>query len=114
MPRTNLVVSVVGASAALAAHAQGTADALAGLGVATLAVVADPLDVPAARWSLTLPAVPEVVSPLLTALPLQLFAYALSQRTGFDPNRRPHLKSDEARFKASRLLTRRSLLGTGQ
>jgi len=50
----------------------------------------------------------------VAAVPLQLLAYQFSLRTGFDPNRRLHLKQDEVRFNTSRQLTRRSLLGTGQ
>jgi len=50
----------------------------------------------------------------VAAVPLQLLAYHIAAQTGFDPNRRLHLKEDEVRFKTSRQLTRRSLLGTGQ
>lgn len=50
----------------------------------------------------------------VAAVPLQLLAYHISRRTGFDPNKRLHLKQDEVRFTTSRQLTRRSLLGTGQ
>lgn len=50
---------------------------------------------------------------ILTAVALQLLAYHLSIVTGFDPNRRLHLKNDTERFRVSRLLTRRSLVGSG-
>ncbi len=43
-----------------------------------------------------------------------MLAYQLAIATGFDPDRRMHLKDDGARFAVSRELTRRSLLGTGQ
>jgi hypothetical protein len=51
---------------------------------------------------------------VLSAIPLQRLAYALAEAGGLDPNTRLHLKGDDTRFRVSRLLTRRSLIGTGQ
>ncbi len=60
-------------------------------------------------------AVPGEVEPaLFVPVALQLLAYHLSWACGLDPNTRLHLKNDELRFRTSRRLTRRSLLGTGQ
>jgi glucosamine 6-phosphate synthetase-like amidotransferase/phosphosugar isomerase protein len=44
------------------------------------------------------------------AAALQLLAYHWAYATGFNPNKRLHLKEDIQRFKTSRRLTRRSLL----
>ncbi len=58
---------------------------------------------------------PSGVEPTLFApVLLQLLAYRLSRAGGLDPDTRLHLKNDEARFRTSRRLTRRSLIGTGQ
>ena len=56
----------------------------------------------------------DVAPALYVPVALQLLAYHLSEACGLDPNRRLHLKQDELRFRTSRRLTRRSLIGTGQ
>lgn len=110
MPPGDLVVLIV-TSPAQAAYADASADALAEIGTQTLALDSD--DAPVLRASLRL-TVPRVGPAGLCHLPgLQHLAYAVGVADGLDPNRRLHLKADEARFRTSRLLTRRSLLGTG-
>jgi hypothetical protein len=47
-------------------------------------------------------------------MPLQLLAYRLARATGLDPDTRTHLRDDCARFRVSRLLTRRALVDTGR
>jgi hypothetical protein len=37
----------------------------------------------------------------------------LARAPGLDPDTRAHLKGDALRFRVSRMLTRRSLIGTG-
>lgn len=109
MPITDLVV-LIAPEAALAPFAAATASALAGLGVITLAIDAEDAPVATAHHRLTLAA---GASPLAAAVPVQRLAYALAEASGLDPNTRLHLKDDAARFRTSRLLTRRSLVGTG-
>jgi glucosamine 6-phosphate synthetase-like amidotransferase/phosphosugar isomerase protein len=113
MPRTDLVV-IIATEPALAAYAEASCTALAKLPAVTLGIDALAAPIGSARHRFTLPAMAPHLSPLITAIPLQLLAYHLAQATGFDPDRRLHLKDDTARFAVSRALTRRSLLGTGQ
>ena len=112
MPITDLVV-VVASDAALAQYANDTCGALADLGVATLAVDTPAGPVAHATHRITLPSCDAVLAPLVSALPMQLLAAGLARRSGLDPDTRLHLKSDGIRFRVSRILTRRSLLGTG-
>lgn len=108
------VVVYLSANSTVAACADASAAALADLGVRTVSIETVGCPVPAATHRLPLPDVPEWLSPLLFAIPLQLLAYHLACATGLDPNTRRHLKEDSVRFQVSRKLTRRSLLGTGQ
>lgn len=94
-----------------AAYASASAEALAGMNFQTAAVETSAAPVPGAEARLALPAGP---FPLLAAVPLQLLAFHLALAGGLDPNTRKHLKADDLRFRTSRLLTRRSLVGTGQ
>jgi len=112
-PVTDLVV-VVAAEPTLAVLAAEACEALAELGMRCLAVdtAATPVLTAAAR--LTLPAIPAALAPLATAIPLQALAHRLAQEGGLDPDTRTHLKGDAARFRVSRMLTRRSLIDTGQ
>lgn len=112
MPPSDLVV-MVAADPGLAAYADEACSALAELGAPTLAVDTPDSPVPRARHRITLPADDATVAPLATAIPLQLLAASLARRCGLDPDTRIHLKSDATRFRVSRMLTRRSLLGTG-
>lgn len=102
------------ADPALAAYADETCHALAGLGVVTLAVDTVSAPVSRATHRVTLQAIDPAIAPLATALPLQLLAAAMARRDGLDPDTRAHLKQDATRFAVSRQLTRRSLMGTGR
>ncbi len=113
MPVSDLVV-VVASDPVLAARAAESCEALGRLGVTTLAVDAADAPVPTASARVTLPALDPAIAPLAAAAPLQRLAHDLAEATGLDPATRLHLKNDEARFRVSRLLTRRSLVGTGQ
>jgi len=113
MPTGDLVV-VIAAAAGIARYANESCDALGKLGVTTIAIDTAGAPVASATHRVTLPAIDGDLAPLATALPLQRLAYALAAASGLDPNTRLHLKHDEARFRVSRLLTRRSLVGTGQ
>ncbi|CAM3372808.1 SIS domain-containing protein [Paracoccus nototheniae] len=105
------LVVLIAASPTEAAYADASADALAQMGTRTLALDCDAAPVPRATMRLT---VPQAGPAGLCHLPgLQHLAYALGTADGLDPNRRLHLKADQARFRTSRLLTRRSLLGQG-
>jgi len=113
MPATDLVV-VVAADPALARLAAESCEAMAELRVRCLAVDTAAAPVSTAARRFTLPAIPPALAPLATAIPLQALAHGLARAGGLDPDTRLHLKGDAARFRVSRMLTRRSLLGTGQ
>lgn len=112
MPATDLVV-LLATHPVLAEYARESARALAALGVPTLAVDTEAAPIETATWRITLPSVEPALAPLVSALPLQRLAYELALAAGLDPNTRLHLKNDETRFRVSRMLTRRSLIGTG-
>jgi fructoselysine-6-P-deglycase FrlB-like protein len=112
MPRSDLVV-VVASDGVLAARAAETCEALAELGVTTLAIDAADAPVATATTRVTLPPLAAAVAPLAAAVPLQRLAHDLAEATGLDPATRSHLKEDAVRFRVSRLLTRRGLVGTG-
>ena len=112
MPETDLVV-ILSTHPLLTDSARESARALSVLGVPTRAIETAETPVETARWRITLPSVDAVLAPLVSALPLQRLAYEMAKATGFDPDTRAHLKGDETRFRVSRMLTRRSLLGTG-
>jgi glucosamine 6-phosphate synthetase-like amidotransferase/phosphosugar isomerase protein len=113
MPTSNLVV-VVAADRRLAPYADACCLALRDLGVETLAIENVTMPITNASYRIALPVVDRALVPLVTPIPLQILAAAMARRTGLDPDTRMHLKADEARFRVSRLLTRRSLVGTGQ
>lgn len=113
MPTTDLVV-VVAAEPALARLAAESCEALGQLGVRCLAVDTEATPVATAARRITLPAIPPALAPMATAIPLQALAHGLARAGGLDPDTRLHLKGDAARFRVSRMLTRRSLIGTGQ
>lgn len=112
MPVGDLVVVVAG-DRTLSAYADESCAALHELGVTTLAIDTTATPVPRAVRRVTLPEVPPALFALAAAVPLQILAATLARATGLDPDTRIHLKSDETRFKVSRMLTRRSLIGTG-
>lgn len=113
MQRGELAV-MLSPTPAFAGYADAAAEALASFGVAVASVEAAGAPVPSAAARCTLPDAEPALWPSMAALPLQLFAYAHAFAAGLDPNRRMHLKGDPERFRTSRLLTRRSLLGTGR
>ncbi|WP_405404993.1 SIS domain-containing protein [Paracoccus sp. Ld10] len=105
------LVVLIATCATEADYADASADALAQMGTRTLALDCD--DAPVTRATLRL-TVPQAGPAGLCHLPgLQHLAYAVGTADGLDPNRRLHLKADKTRFRTSRMLTRRSLLGTG-
>jgi fructoselysine-6-P-deglycase FrlB-like protein len=112
MPTTDLV-AILAADPALAAYAEPNCAALAELGVRTLAIETAAAPVASATWRIAVPALDATLMPLVCAIPAQLFAMRLARATGLDPDTRAHLKGDAPRFRTSRMLTRRSLLGTG-
>lgn len=112
MPATDLLV-LVATQPMLARYADDACAALRELGVVTLAIDTPASPVPQASHRITLPLDDAALAPLATALPLQLLAATLARASGLDPDTRAHLKADATRFRVSRLLTRRSLLGTG-
>ena len=101
-------------TAAAARYADATAVALRGMGFTVTALETESATVPNASWRLRLPEAAEDAWPILAAVPLQLLAWHLARVSGLDPDTRAHLRDDERRFRTSRLLTRRSLVGTGQ
>lgn len=110
---TSEMVVLLPVDAASAGYADATADALSDLGVATVSFEPEHAVVPAAKLRLALPGDHRTAG-LTQAIALQLLAYHMGVASGTDPNKREHLKNDQARFSVSRKLTRRSLLGTGQ
>lgn len=112
MPRTDLVV-ILATHPVVAGYARESTRALAELGVSTLAIDTADAPVETATWRVTLPPVDTALAPLASAIPLQLLAYRMAEAAGLDPDTRLHLKNDAERFRVSRMLTRRSLLGTG-
>lgn len=98
---------------ASARYADASAEALSDLGVRTIALEPQTAAVPSASDRLSLPGTGKTAA-ITQAIGLQLLAYHFGFASGTNPNRREHLKSDQARFSVSRKLTRRSLLGTGQ
>jgi fructoselysine-6-P-deglycase FrlB-like protein len=113
MPVSDLVV-MIAADPTLARYADDNCDALRELGVTTLAIDTAATPVPRATHRITIPSVEATLMALVTPLPLQLLSAGLARAAGLDPDTRLHLKNDETRFRVSRLLTRRPLLGTGQ
>lgn len=113
MPATDLVV-MIASQPAIARYANLNCEALRDMGVVTLAIDTPEAPIPSATHRITVPAAPAALSPLAMAAPVQALAAGLARMTGLDPDTRLHLKNDTLRFRVSRLLTRRSLLGTGQ
>lgn len=105
------LVVLVPADAAGAAFAEATAAALAELPAQTLVLEPQGCAVPSATFRIATGGT-GIGASVMQAVALQIFAYRLALATGTDPNRRDHLKQDAARFRVSRLLTRRSLVGT--
>ena len=108
------LIVMLPATAPAARYAEASAEALGGMGFRVAALETGAARVPHAAHRIRLPDAPDAAWPILAAAALQLFAWHLARTTGLDPDRRAHLKDDEQRFRTSRLLTRRSLVGTGQ
>ena len=109
----NNVVIYLSANPTLAKYASDSADSLSELEVSTISIEVEGSPVTPAKHRLILPKMPEWLSPIVMAIPLQLLSYHLAYAQGFDPNTRQHLKDDKMRFVVSRKLTRRSLIGKG-
>ena len=112
MPTGDLVVAIA-LEPRLAAYANESCAALGEPGVACLAIESASAPIAAARHRIAVPEIDMRLAPLVAAVPLQLLAHSMARATGLDPDTRAHLKSDALRFRVSRQLTRRTLLGTG-
>ena len=108
------LVMLLPPTAAAAGYAAAAAEALRGMRFTVAALETESARVPNATWRVRLPKAPERAWPMLAAVPLQLLAWHIARAAGLDPDTRRHLRSDEQRFRTSRLLTRRSLVGTGR
>ncbi|WP_102109647.1 SIS domain-containing protein [Oceaniglobus roseus] len=107
------VVVLLPHDARAARFATASAEALNRLGIATVSVESGDTPVPDATHRIAVPG-PAAALPITQAIALQLLAYRLGRANGTDPDRRLHLKDDTRKFTVSRLLTRRSLVGTGE
>ncbi len=107
-PATDLVIYIA-ANPAVARCATASAAALASMGMRTLAIDTPETPVPTAGARLTLPSVPERLSPLLAAIPLQFLAYFVARALGGNPDISQEV-GDPARFHAAQLLSRRGEL----
>lgn len=96
-------------SAVVRSTAMDAADALHAMDIDTLVIGPRSHGFDTAKWHIQWSDDPKVDDATLCAGALQMLAYHWAQASGFDPNRRMHLKNDTTRFKTSRLLTRRSL-----
>ncbi len=112
-PTSDLLV-VLATEPRVAALAEANLASLATLGFRSLVIDTQATPVTSATRRLTLPSVPPSLAPLASAIPLQALAHGLARATGLEADTRAHLKQDAERFRVSRLLTRRSLVGTGQ
>jgi glucosamine 6-phosphate synthetase-like amidotransferase/phosphosugar isomerase protein len=109
-PASDLVIYIA-ANPAVARCATSSAEALAAMGVMTVALEATDCAVPSATRRLQLPPCEERLSPLLAAIPLQFIAYFLARALGGAPDQSQE-KADPARFLAAQLLSRRGELAT--
>lgn len=108
------LIVLLSQTADFAHHADAAAEALGKFGMTVVSIEVPGAEVAAASSRVQLPLAEPVEWPLLAAVPLQLYAYASGFAVDLDPNRRDHLRGDEPRFRTSRLLTRRTLVGSGQ
>jgi glucosamine 6-phosphate synthetase-like amidotransferase/phosphosugar isomerase protein len=77
----------------------------------TVAIDAPGCAVSGATARFTLPGVPERISPLFGAIPLQFIGYYLARAFGANPDQSQDV-GDPARFRAAQLLARRGELHT--
>ena len=108
------LIVYISANPAVAALASHGASVLGDMGFRTLAIETQDCPVEGAQIRLTVPKVPEYLSPVVFALPVQALAWRLSLLTDVDPDIRVHIKGDPVRFTTSRRLTRQALVGTGR
>jgi fructoselysine-6-P-deglycase FrlB-like protein len=109
-PATDLVVYLA-TNPAVARCASASAAALGSMGMTTVAIDTPSCPVPGAAARFTLPDVPERISPLFAAIPLQFIGYYLACAFGASPDQSQDV-SDPARFRAAQLLARRGELTT--
>jgi glucosamine 6-phosphate synthetase-like amidotransferase/phosphosugar isomerase protein len=83
--------------------------ALGSMGMTTIAIDTPSCPVLGATARFTLPEVPERLSPLFAAIPLQFIGYYLARAFGANPDQSQDV-SDPARFRAAQLLARRGEL----
>jgi fructoselysine-6-P-deglycase FrlB-like protein len=107
-PATDLVIYLA-TQPAVARCASGSAAALGSMGMVTVALDVPGAPVSGATARLTLPKVPEQVSPLFAAIPLQFIGYYLARAFGANPDQSQEV-GDPARFHAAQLLARRGEL----
>ena len=107
-PATDLVIYVV-TNPAVARCASASAAALGSMGMTTVAIDMPGCTVTGATARFTLPDVPEHVSPLFAAMPLQFIGYYLARAVGANPDQSQEV-ADPARFRAAQLLSRRGEL----
>jgi glucosamine 6-phosphate synthetase-like amidotransferase/phosphosugar isomerase protein len=107
-PATDLVIYVA-THPAVARCASSSAAALGSMGMTTVAIDRPGCPVTGATARFTLPDVPENVSPLFAAIPLQYIGYYLARAFGANPDQSQEV-GDPARFRAAQLLARRGEL----
>jgi len=107
-PATDLVIYVA-TNPAVARCASASAAALGSMGMTTVAIDTPACPVTGAGARFTLPDVPENLSPLFAAIPLQFIGYYLALAFGTNPDQSQDV-GDPARFHAAQLLSRRGEL----
>ena len=111
-PATDLVIYLA-TNPAVARCASTSAAALGSMGMTTLAIDMPGCRVRGATARLTLPDVPEHISPLFAAIPLQFIGYYLARAFGANPDQSQDV-GDPARFRAAQLLSRRGELAADE
>jgi glucosamine 6-phosphate synthetase-like amidotransferase/phosphosugar isomerase protein len=89
--------------------ASASAQALGSMGMMTAAIDKPGCTVTGASLRFTLPEIPEAISPLFAAIPLQFIGYYLARAFGANPDESQEI-ADPARFHAAQLLSRRGEL----
>ncbi|MDP9066590.1 MAG: SIS domain-containing protein [Pseudomonadota bacterium] len=107
-PATDWVIYIV-TNPAVARCASASAAALGSMGMTTVAIDTPECAVTGATARFTLPSLPERLSPLFGAIPLQFIGYYLARAFGANPDQSQEV-GDPARFRAAQLLARRGEL----
>lgn len=107
-PATDLVIYIA-TNPAVARCASASAAALGSMGMRTVAIDTPACPVSGAGVRFTLPDLPESLSPLFAAIPLQFIGYYLALAFGANPDQSQDV-SDPARFLAAQMLSRRGEL----